>query len=239
MRTRRAVLALTLAVALFAACAAEVTDASEPTLTTDEEKTLYALGMMISRNLATFTLTESELAVVQAGLADGVLGREAKVDVQTYGPKVNELAQARAAAGAEVEKRAAADFLDGAAKEPGATKSDSGLIYREITPGSGESPGASDQVKVHYHGTLRDGKVFDSSVDRGEPVTFALNRVIPCWTEGVQKMKVGGKSRLVCPSSIAYGERGAPPHIKPGAALSFEVELIEIVKAPAAAAPMP
>ena len=82
-------------------------------------------------------------------------------------------------------------------------------------------------MKVHYHGTLRDGTVFDSSVERGEPATFPLNRVIPCWTEGVQKMKVGGKAKLVCPSNIAYGDRGAPPKIKPGATLVFEVELLE------------
>jgi FKBP-type peptidyl-prolyl cis-trans isomerase FkpA/FKBP-type peptidyl-prolyl cis-trans isomerase FklB len=85
-------------------------------------------------------------------------------------------------------------------------------------------------VKVHYHGTLIDGTVFDSSVQRGQPATFPLNGVIPCWTEGVQRMKVGEKSRLVCPSQIAYGDRGAPPKIKPGATLVFEVELLEIVK---------
>ena len=85
-----------------------------------------------------------------------------------------------------------------------------------------------DQVTVHYHGTLRDGTVFDSSVDRGEPTTFALNRVIQCWTEGLQRMKVGGKATLVCPAPIAYGDRGAGSLIKPGAALKFEVELLAI-----------
>jgi FKBP-type peptidyl-prolyl cis-trans isomerase FkpA/FKBP-type peptidyl-prolyl cis-trans isomerase FklB len=96
--------------------------------------------------------------------------------------------------------------------------------------GTGPSPAATDKVKVHYHGTLTDGTVFDSSVQRGEPITFPLDGVIGCWTEGVQKMKVGGKARLVCPSETAYGERGAPPRIKPGATLVFEVELLEIVK---------
>ena len=106
-----------------------------------------------------------------------------------------------------------------------------------MAPGTGDSPKDTDTVKVHYHGTLRDGTVFDSSVERGTPAQFPLNRVIPCWTEGVQKMKVGGKGRLTCPASIAYGDRGAPPKIKPGAALAFEVELLEIVPAQAGALP--
>ena len=112
----------------------------------------------------------------------------------------------------------------------GAIRTESGLIYRELEPGTGESPKAKDKVRVHYHGTLRDGTVFDSSVDRKAPFLTALNRVIPCWTEGVTRMSVGGKSRLVCPASIAYKDRGSPPTILPGAALAFDVELLEIVK---------
>jgi FKBP-type peptidyl-prolyl cis-trans isomerase FkpA len=119
-------------------------------------------------------------------------------------------------------------YLDKAAAEPGAIRTPSGLIYRELTAGSGPSPKATDTVKVHYRGTLVDGTVFDSSYDRNEPAEFPLNQVIRCWTEGVQKMKVGGKSRLVCPASIGYGERGSPPAIPGGAALVFEIELLEI-----------
>jgi FKBP-type peptidyl-prolyl cis-trans isomerase FkpA/FKBP-type peptidyl-prolyl cis-trans isomerase FklB len=115
-----------------------------------------------------------------------------------------------------------------APSEEGAVRTDSGLIMQEIQPGSGDSPAATDRVSVHYHGTLRDGTVFDSSVERGSPATFALNRVIKCWTEGVQTMKVGGKSRLICPPDIAYGNRGAPPKIPPGSVLVFEVELLAI-----------
>jgi len=99
-----------------------------------------------------------------------------------------------------------------------------------IKAGTGPTPKPSDTVKVHYHGTLTDGTVFDSSVQRGQPATFQLSGIIPCWKEGLQLMKVGGKSRLVCPPELAYGDRGAPPRIKPGATLVFEVELLEIAK---------
>jgi len=118
-------------------------------------------------------------------------------------------------------------FLDKAAAEPGAVKTSSGLVYRVITAGSGASPKATDTVKVHYRGTLTNGKEFDSSYGHA-PAEFPLNMVIPCWTEGVQLMKVGGKSRLVCPADIAYGERGAPPDIPGGATLVFEIELLGI-----------
>jgi FKBP-type peptidyl-prolyl cis-trans isomerase FkpA/FKBP-type peptidyl-prolyl cis-trans isomerase FklB len=138
---------------------------------------------------------------------------------------------ARAGTVAAAEKKSSQAFLEKAAAEKGATKTASGLIVTTIKPGTGASPKPTDQVKVHYHGTLTDGSVFDSSVQRKEPATFPLNRVIPCWTEGLQLMKVGGKSRLVCPSTIAYGDQGRPG-IKPGATLVFEVELLEIVKQP-------
>ena len=115
----------------------------------------------------------------------------------------------------------------GAAKE---VKTASGLIYTELKAGSGPSPTATDTVKVNYRGTLADGTEFDSSYKRGQPAEFPLNRVIPCWTEGVQKMKVGGKAKLVCPPSIAYGDRGAGRAVPPGATLTFEVELLDIKK---------
>ena len=125
-------------------------------------------------------------------------------------------------------KPESAAFLDKAAAEPGAIKTASGLVYREIRPGSGPSPTASDVVTVNYRGTLTDGTEFDSSYKRNQPAQFPLNQVIPCWTEGVQRMKVGGKSQLVCPSDIAYGEQGRPPTIPGGATLVFEIELLGI-----------
>lgn len=115
-----------------------------------------------------------------------------------------------------------------AAKEEGAITTSSGLVYRSLTEGTGTSPAASDTVKVHYRGTLPDGTEFDSSHKRGQPASFPLNRVIPCWTEGVQRMKVGGKARLTCPPQIAYGSRGAGGVIPPNATLFFDIELLDV-----------
>ena len=115
-----------------------------------------------------------------------------------------------------------------AAKEAGAVVTASGLVYRSLKDGTGANPIATDKVKVHYRGTFPDGKEFDSSYKRNEAIEFPLNGVIKCWTEGVQRMKVGGKAKLTCPASIAYGERGAGGVIPPNATLLFEVELLAI-----------
>lgn len=198
-------------------------------LTTDEQKTLYALGVAIGQSLGQFSLSEAELELVLTGVSDNILKRPIQVDMQTFGPKLQQLAQARMAALAEKEKQAGAAYVAKAAAEPGASKTESGAIVQTLKEGSGATPTADNVVRVHYHGTLIDGTVFDSSIARGEPATFPLDGVIKCWTEGVQKIKVGGKSRLICPADIAYGDRGSPPVIKPGATLIFEVELLEIV----------
>ena len=153
-----------------------------------------------------------------------------QVDLDAYGPKVNELAQKRAAAGADEAKKKGQEFSDKAAKEKDATKTASGVVIRTITPGSGPSPAATDVVKVHYEGKLIDGTVFDSSIKRGQPAEFPLNGVVPCWTEALQKMKKGEKAQVVCPAAVAYGDRGSPPTIPPGATLSFEVELLDFHK---------
>jgi FKBP-type peptidyl-prolyl cis-trans isomerase FkpA len=127
-----------------------------------------------------------------------------------------------AAACSQGEKQAAAGG-DAAAAQVA-----DGIQITTLVEGTGPSPKPTDVVVVHYHGTFDDGQVFDSSVQRGEPARFPLNRVIPCWTQGLQKMKVGGKAKLVCSPQTAYGERGAPPRIPPNATLNFEVELIDI-----------
>jgi FKBP-type peptidyl-prolyl cis-trans isomerase FkpA/FKBP-type peptidyl-prolyl cis-trans isomerase FklB len=201
--------------------------AVEPELKTEEQKTVYALGLSIAQSLGSFALTPAEVELVAAGIRDG-LANSPKVDAGQYNAKVKELAQQRASAVSEIEKKESVSFLEKIGKEKGAEKTASGLIYIPVQAGSGAAPKATDTVKVHYKGTLRDGSVFDSSVERGQPASFPLNRVVPCWTEGLQKMQVGGKAKLACPSNLAYGDRGAPPKIKPGAALLFEVELLSI-----------
>jgi FKBP-type peptidyl-prolyl cis-trans isomerase FkpA/FKBP-type peptidyl-prolyl cis-trans isomerase FklB len=163
-------------------------------------------------------------------MSDGVMKKAQKVDLPTYGPKIQELQKTRMTALAASEKKAGEAYVAKAAAEKDAKKLPSGVIITTLKAGTGASPAATDKVKVHYHGTTTDGAVFDSSVQRGEPASFPLDKVIRCWTDGVQQMKVGGKSRLVCPADVAYGDRGAPPRIKPGATLVFEVELLAIEK---------
>lgn len=200
---------------------------AQPALESDEQKTLYALGVVLGSNIRSFDLSAAEVAIVAAGLNDAAQGNESRVDMDTYGPQIQGLADTRAAARSAGEKTASAQFVDSMSKEAGAERSPSGVIYIPINVGTGAAPTATDTVRVHYHGTLRDGSVFDSSVERGEPISFPLNGVISCWTEGVQKMKVGGKAKLVCPSDTAYGDLGQGP-IPGGAALVFEIELLAI-----------
>jgi FKBP-type peptidyl-prolyl cis-trans isomerase FkpA len=200
---------------------------AQPALETDEQKTLYALGVALGDNIREFDLTAAELAFVAAGLSDSARGNEYRVDMESYGPRIQTLIEERVAARAAGEKEASEAFVYDAAQEPGAQRSPTGVVFIPISAGTGANPTVTDTVRVHYHGTLRDGTVFDSSVQRGEPISFALNGVIPCWTEGVQKIKVGGKAKLVCPSDMAYGDLGQGP-IPGGAALVFEVELLGI-----------
>jgi FKBP-type peptidyl-prolyl cis-trans isomerase FkpA len=202
-------------------------DAADPR--TEDEKALYALGVAISQRLSNFNLNEAELKMVEQGLADGVLNKTKKVDLQVYGPKLGDLEKSRLTQVAAVEKKAGQAYLEKAAAEKGATRAPSGFVIQTLRPGTGPSPAATDKVKVHYQGTLTDGTVFDSSIQRGQPAVFPLDKVIKCWGEGLQKMKVGEKAKLICPSDVAYGDRGAPM-IKPGATLVFEVELLGIEK---------
>jgi len=194
---------------------------------TDDQKPVYALGLLMQRSLNEFDLSAAELDILKRALTDAAAGKPA-IDIDEWGPKIEAFAAGRAKRVAAREKAASAAYLAKAAAEPGAVRANSGLIYREMSPGTGPSPAASDVVKVHYRGTLINGTEFDSSYRRNEPAQFPLGGVIPCWTEGVQRMKVGGKARLVCPSDLAYGDAGRPS-IPGGATLVFEIELLEIV----------
>jgi FKBP-type peptidyl-prolyl cis-trans isomerase len=217
------------------------TQASQPTPKTDDEKALYSLGVLMSQNIKTFDFTDQELAMVKAGLADGIHGKEImKTDeMEGFLPKLQELQTKRLADALKKEKEDGAAYLAKASKESGAEASPSGMVYKTVKEGTGATPKASDTVKVDYEGRFIDGKVFDSSIERKEPVEFPLDGVIQCWTEGVQKMKVGGKAQFVCPPELAYGDEGHPPQMKGGATLVFDVELLDIIQpgAEAAAAP--
>jgi FKBP-type peptidyl-prolyl cis-trans isomerase FkpA len=196
---------------------------------TDEEKTVYALGLSIYRSLGQFDLSPAELALVEKAMSDAAAGKPA-LELNAWGPKIQPFARERAARSLDKQKAASQAYLDKAAAQPGAVRTESGMVYRELRPGTGPSPTATDTVKVNYRGTLVDGTEFDSSYARNQPAQFALNGVIPCWTEGLQHMKVGGKAELVCPANLAYGDSGRPA-IPGGAALIFEVELLEIAGA--------
>jgi len=223
-------------VSLIAACQQQPAAAIEPGSMSEDQKAIYIYGAAIGRQLAQqnepLRLSPAELAIFLGGLGDTASGKEPAVKIEDYEAKFRELAEARVAASAEAAAagpRAAGEkFLAEAAAQEGAVKTDSGLVIRTITPGKGGAhPKPTDKVSVHYHGTLPDGTVFDSSVERGEPAEFPLNGVIACWTEGVQHMTVGEKVQLVCPPDLAYGNRNAGP-IPPGSTLNFEVELLAI-----------
>lgn len=200
----------------------------------DDEKAVYAfgaaVGLQLNEQVEQLRLTPDEIAAFQQGFGDVLEGRDSAVDIEEYQLRFQSLAESRISAGAEQVRAASAEFLAEAATAPGAIRTESGLVYRTLSAGDGERPDAGDRVRVHYQGTLPDGKIFDSSLQRGTPAEFALNQVIPCWTEGVQRMQVGEKAQLVCPAEIAYGERGAGRDIPPGATLVFEVELLAIVE---------
>lgn len=215
---------------LLACNAQEVKTDTPAKVETEEEKILYALGLAIAQNsLEPFRgqFSDAEIAVVMQGFADAVKGGEPIVSLQEFGPKINPMLQERMQ---KVQAQAAAEgeaFREKAAQEEGAVQTASGLVFKELTAGTGASPQATDRVKVHYHGSLIDGTVFDSSVERGEPVTFALDQVVKGWTEGLQMMKVGGKAKLTIPPELAYGP-GGRAGIPANATLIFEVELLGI-----------
>ncbi len=200
-------------------------------LKTEEDKTFYAMGFMLGSNLQRLNLNDKELSALYKGLVSSAKGVKPEIELQVYQPKIQTMFKSRMEKVAKNEKASGSKFIeDYLKKNKNAKKTASGLVYEVLKEGKGASPKATDTVEVHYHGTLTNGDVFDSSVDRGKTISFPLNRVIKGWTEGLQLMKTGGKIKLVIPPELGYGDNGAPPKIPGGATLMFEVELFSINK---------
>lgn len=244
---RHFLLAVSLALAAAQASAAAAAASSAKGSTTapaaastapksDDDKTLYALGVLMSRNLAAFDLSLAEVKLVEQGLTDGIAHHPA-FDVDAYSTQLQTLERTRLGAVDARQKAAGQAMIDKVAAQPGAQKTATGLVYIPLVEGTGATPERTDRVSVLYEGKLTDGTVFDSTAKHGgQPVPLNVTGVIPCWTEALQLMKVGGKSRVICPASLAYGDRGAMPTILPGSALEFHIELVDILpKAPAPA----
>lgn len=207
-------------------CAPSVSAPPEPT--SEDEKAIYSMGVALSREIAPLHLTEAELELLKAGLTDAALGRPRKAEPETHAARLGKLADERSAAAAAGEKKSAAAFLEKEAAEEGARKLPNGLVMKTLREGTGRSPNLDNTVRVRYRGTLADGTLVDSTENEAEPAAVPLARVIPCWAQALQLMKEGGKARLACPSELAYGDRGLVPRVAPGAALVFEVELVEV-----------
>jgi FKBP-type peptidyl-prolyl cis-trans isomerase FkpA len=205
----------------------------------DTDKTFYTMGIMLGSNLQRLELNDKELSALYKGLYHASKGQKPEVDAAAYQPKIQELFKERMSKVAETQKKDGDKFMEDFKKQENVKTTASGLAYQTVTEGKGAIPGAEDTVEVHYHGTLLDGTVFDSSIERGKTVSFPLNRVIKGWTEGLQLMKEGGKTKFVIPADLAYGEAGAPPKIPGGATLVFEVELFKVTKAEPAKKPAP
>lgn len=243
MRVKTKLTLVAVALLTLSACNKEkAAEPAAPVLDTEQAKQAYSLGVSAGRYLQSTVDEYSKISVdlngelILRGVQDGIAGKSelSEEDIQklltaldeTYRTEQTKLAEAAAASA----KAAGVAFLAENAKKAGVTTTESGLQYEVIQAAEGAKPTATDTVKVHYHGTLTDGTVFDSSVERGEPIEFPLNRVIPGWTEGVQLMNIGSKFRFTIPSELAYGERDMGT-IPPNSVLVFEVELLDIVKA--------
>lgn len=211
---------------------------SKPAMPFDDDKMpFYALGVNLAvqvggqQNFKTL-LEDDELEVVLEAFGDTLRGtstQDARTVLSTYGQELNKILSERTDKIVDRVKKDGEDFITNFLDcNEEATKTDSGLVYYEMTAGEGASPTAQSTVEVHYHGTLTDGTVFDSSVDRGQTISFPLAGVIKGWQEGLQLMKEGGKATLVIPSDLAYGDNGSGDVIPPGATLKFEVELIKV-----------
>ncbi len=203
----------------------------EVELSTDEQKVSYGFGLQFGEQLRRNDFDGLDLEAVLAGIRHWYEHRQAAMSDAELNPSykvVQDRQQARAAELAEKRQQLAQQFLAANAARDEVTTTQSGLQYEVLETGGGASPGATSTVVTHYHGTFVDGRVFDSSVERGEPAEFGVNQVIPGWTEALQMMSIGDKWRIACPPKLAYGEQGAGDAIPPDTALVFEIHLIDI-----------
>jgi len=196
---------------------------------TEEQKTLYAIGLVLARQLEVFDLTPAELIIVKRGFNDAVRGRKAKVDFAKYSKKSQALATARRDVhGKKIAPLTEAFVAHEAARE-NAVLTESGLIFQSIRTGEGEAPQPVDTIKVHYRATLVDGKEVENTYITGEPDELVLSEFMKCLVEGIQMMKPGGRAKLICPPQIALGKEGTGI-IPPDATLVFDLELLELKK---------
>ncbi len=202
---------------------------SNQKIETEDDKIFYSVGYLYGKRFAEFKLTDREKAALATGVNEGINGTAEQVKTMEFAMKFKDIVTKKMESKSKGEIEKGKKFLDNFVAKEGGKKTASGLAYKIITPGADPKPAATDTVKVHYKGTLIDGKEFDSSYKRNKPIEFPLNRVIKGWTEGMQLIGKGGKIKLVIPSELGYGATGAPPTIPGGATLVFEVELIDIV----------
>ena len=217
-----------LALAVLVTFVAPARAQAQVKIESDTDKAIYLIGVDFGQRLQPLYLTDQEAQIIGQGLRDQIAGKAMQLDPAVYGPKLTMLQETRAKAALAAEAPKAEAYIKEQAKQSGAKQTSSGLIFTELAAGSGKSPAEGSKVSVHYTGTLRDGTVFDSSVERGQPAEFVIGQVIKCWNEALPMMKSGGKAKLVCPSAIAYGDGGVPGAIPPGAVLTFEVELLSV-----------
>jgi FKBP-type peptidyl-prolyl cis-trans isomerase len=197
-------------------------------LESERDRALYAIGTVVGKGLKGLDLSPEEFARVAAGLRDAALSQPIQASPYDHQAEIQALQAERTQRAIDKDAQGSQGYLDAIESQEGVTKTESGLLYQSLSPGTGPSPGPRDRVRVHYEGRLRSGEVFDGTRLRETAAIFPLETVIACWTEGLQKMQVGGRARIVCPPALAYGDSGYPPHVPPNSLLDFEVELIEI-----------
>jgi FKBP-type peptidyl-prolyl cis-trans isomerase FkpA len=197
-----------------------------------DQRALYMLGVSLVRQYADLQMTGEDLRYVQAGMRDALLDGKRVKGSRLDPAKLEELRSRRSAARAVGEKEKARAFLEQAAREPGMVKTESGLLFRSLAEGTGPAPSKTDKVKVHFRALLADGSEFDSSARQGQPHEVQLDQTSRCWSEGLSRMKVGGRAKLVCASDLTYGDRGLDYKVPGGAATVFELELLEVLPTP-------